>query len=73
MDLGEPPDFGGVRWGKVAMFALQSGSDANIGGQWHSFFVEGIDALYEFHGRNGAAICSPLEAQALGPARVHRP
>ena len=26
---GEPPDFGGVRWGKVgAMFALQSGPDA---------------------------------------------
>ena len=64
---GEPPDFGGVRWGKVgAMFALRSGSDAKVGGQWHSFFVEGIDALHDFHGRNGAAICSPLEAKPWG-------
>ena len=37
---GEPPDFGGVRWGKIgAMFALQPGRAANIGGQWHSFVV----------------------------------
>jgi catechol 2,3-dioxygenase-like lactoylglutathione lyase family enzyme len=64
---GEPPDFGGVRWGKVgAMFALQSRSDANFGGQWHSFFVEGIDALHDFHSRNGAAICSPLGAKPWG-------
>ena len=39
---GQPPDFGGVRWGKVgAMFALQSGPEAPAGGQWHSFFVGG--------------------------------
>src|SRR4051794_11233551 len=64
---GEPPDFGGVRWGKVgAMFALRSGPEAKVGGQWHSFFVEGIDALYDFHGRNGATICSPLEAKPWG-------
>src|SRR5436305_7093870 len=45
---GKPPDFGGVRRGKVgAMFALCSEPRAPIGGQWHSFFVEGIDALYE--------------------------
>jgi GNAT superfamily N-acetyltransferase len=64
---GEPPDFGGVRWGKVgAMFALQSGPGAPVGGQWHSFFVEGIDALHDFHRGNGAAICSPLEAKPWG-------
>ena len=64
---GQPPDFGGVRWGKVgAMFALQSGPEAPAGGQWHSFFVEGIDALHDLHGRNGAAICSPLEAKPWG-------
>jgi GNAT superfamily N-acetyltransferase len=64
---GEPPDFGGVRWGKVgAMFALQSGAVAPVGGQWHSFFVEGIDALHDFHRRNGAAIYSPLEAKPWG-------
>jgi GNAT superfamily N-acetyltransferase len=63
---GEPPDFGGVRWGKVgAMFALQSlGAPTN--GQWHSFFVEGIDALYDFQRRNGATIQSPLEAKPWG-------
>jgi GNAT superfamily N-acetyltransferase len=66
---GEPPDFGGVRWGKVgAMFALQAepGPEAKVGGQWHSFFVEGIDALHDFHARNGAAICAPLEAKPWG-------
>jgi GNAT superfamily N-acetyltransferase len=64
---GEPPDFGGVRWGKVgAMFALQTGPSAMIGGQWHSFFVEGIDALHSLHRRNGATIHSPLEAKPWG-------
>jgi GNAT superfamily N-acetyltransferase len=64
---GEPPDFGGVRWGRVgAMFALQSGPEAPVGGQWHSFFVEGIDALHDLHRRSGAAICSPLEAKPWG-------
>jgi GNAT superfamily N-acetyltransferase len=64
---GTPPDFGGVRWGKVgAMFALQSGPDAKVGGQWHSFFVEGIDALYSLHSHNGATIYSPLEAKPWG-------
>ena len=64
---GQPPDFGGVRWGKVgAMFALQSGPEAPAGGQWHSFFVEGIDALQDFHRLNGATICSPLEMKPWG-------
>jgi GNAT superfamily N-acetyltransferase len=64
---GEPPDFGGVRWGKVgAMFSLQSCPDAKIGGQWHSFFVEGIDSLFDFHVRNGATIWSPLEMKPWG-------
>lgn len=64
---GDPPDFGGVRWGKVgAMFALQSGPEAPAGGQWHSFFVEGIDVLYALHQRNGATIYSPLEAKPWG-------
>jgi ribosomal protein S18 acetylase RimI-like enzyme len=64
---GEPPDFGGVRWGKVgAMFALESGPAANVGGQWHSFFVEGIDVLYDLHNRNGATIYSPLAVKPWG-------
>jgi GNAT superfamily N-acetyltransferase len=64
---GQPADFGGVRWGKVgAMFALQEGPGATVGGQWHSFFVEGIDVLYALHRRNGATIYSPLEAKPWG-------
>lgn len=64
---GDPPDFGGVRWGKVgAMFARQSGADPRIGGQWHSFFVEGIDALHDLHSRQGATIHSPLESKPWG-------
>src|SRR5262249_7468073 len=64
---GDPPDFGGVRWGRVGvMFAQQPGPDAKVGGQWHSFFVDGIDALYALHGRNGATVCSPLEATRWG-------
>jgi len=64
---GDPPDIGGVRWGKIGvMFAQQSGHDAKVGGQWHSFFVEGIDALCDLHRRNGATICSPLEAKPWG-------
>ena len=64
---GEPPDFGGVRWGKIGvMFSIPSEPGAKVGGQWHSFFVEGIDALHDFHRRNGAAICSPLEAKPWG-------
>jgi GNAT superfamily N-acetyltransferase len=64
---GQPVDFGGVRWGRVgAMFALQDGPGTTVGGQWHSFFVEGIDDLYQLHGRNGATIYSPLEAKPWG-------
>jgi GNAT superfamily N-acetyltransferase len=64
---GEPPDFGGVRWGKVgAMFSLVEAPVGRIGGQWHSFFVEGIDALHDLHARNGATICSPLEMKPWG-------
>jgi GNAT superfamily N-acetyltransferase len=64
---GDPPDFGGVRWGRIGvMFAQQSGPDAKVGGQWHAFFVEGIDALYQLHKRNAATICSPLEAKPWG-------
>ena len=44
---GDPPDFGGVRWGQVgAMFALASGPDAKLGGQWHSLCAR--DGAYTF-------------------------
>ncbi len=64
---GDPPDFGGVRWGKVGvMFAQQPGVDAKAGGRWHAFFVEGIDELYDLHKRNGATIHAPLQAKPWG-------
>jgi GNAT superfamily N-acetyltransferase len=64
---GEPPDFGGVRWDRIGvMFSLQSGSDAPVGGQWHAFFVDGIDILYDLHKRKGAKIYSPLEMKPWG-------
>ena len=66
---GEPPDFGGVRWGKVgAMFALQSGPDSNVHGQWHSFFVEGIDGLYSLVGEERQLDLLALGGQTLGSA-----
>ena len=61
---GDPPDFGGVRWDKIGvMFSQQAGPAAKIGGHWHAFLVDGIDALYDLHNRNGATIFSPLEAK----------
>jgi GNAT superfamily N-acetyltransferase len=64
---GDPPDFGGVRWGKIGvMFALKSGGDAKIGGQWHAFIVDGLDDLHEFQKCNGATIFSPPESKPWG-------
>jgi GNAT superfamily N-acetyltransferase len=64
---GQPPDFGGVRWGKVGvMFCLQPTLAAHIAGHQHAILVEGIDALHAMHERNGAAIISPLEAKPWG-------
>jgi GNAT superfamily N-acetyltransferase len=48
------------------MFAQHSDSNAQIGGQWHAFFVDGINALYGYHQRLGASIVSPLEAKPWG-------
>lgn len=63
---GDPPEVGGVRWGKLGVMFSQVGPGAKVGGQWHSFFVDGIDALHELHGCNGATICSPLELKPWG-------
>jgi GNAT superfamily N-acetyltransferase len=64
---GEPPTFGGVSWGKVGvMFCLQPALAARIEGHQHSFFVTGIDRLYEQHHQNGVQVISPLEAKPWG-------
>jgi GNAT superfamily N-acetyltransferase len=64
---GDPPDFGGVRWGRIGvMFSQHAEPDAKIGGQWHAFHVSETDSLYRLHVRNGAVICTPLEAKPWG-------
>jgi GNAT superfamily N-acetyltransferase len=64
---GDPPDFGGVRWGKIGvMFAQHPGRDATVGGHWHAFMVDKIDVLYDLHTRKGAVIHSPLETKPWG-------
>lgn len=64
---GNPPDSGGVRWGKVGViFAQPSGHHARIEGQCHLFLVEGIDSLHAFHYHNGATICSPMDSKPWG-------
>jgi len=64
---GEPPTFGGVSWGKVAvMFCLQSDLAARVEGHQHYFFVTGIDRLHERHRDSGVPVISPLEAKPWG-------
>lgn len=64
---GDPPTFGGVRWGKIGvMFGESPERAARIEGHEHSFFAEGIDELYALHLANGARIISPLEAKPWG-------
>jgi GNAT superfamily N-acetyltransferase len=64
---GEPPEVGGVSWGKVGvMFCLQPALAANIEGHQHSFLVTGIDRLHERHRDNGVQVISALEAKPWG-------
>jgi GNAT superfamily N-acetyltransferase len=63
----DPPTFGGVSWGKVGvMFCLQPALAARVEGHQHSFFVSGVDRLYERHRDNGVPVISPLEAKPWG-------
>src|SRR5262249_31131973 len=64
---GDPPDFGGVTWGKVGvMFCLQPALAATIEGHQHAFLVSGLDRLHERHRANGVEVISPLEAKPWG-------
>jgi GNAT superfamily N-acetyltransferase len=64
---GDPPTFGGVRWGKVSiLFCLQPALAAKVEGHQHYFFVSGIDQLYERHRQNAVQIISSLEAKPWG-------
>src|SRR5437660_8588045 len=56
----DPPTFGGVSWGKVGvMFCLQPALAARVEGHQHSFFVSGVDRLFERHHENGVQVLSP--------------
>jgi GNAT superfamily N-acetyltransferase/predicted enzyme related to lactoylglutathione lyase len=64
---GDPPTFGGVRWGKVSiLFCLQPALAAQVEGHQHYFFVSGIDRLHERHRENGVQVINPLEAKPWG-------
>src|SRR5262249_446601 len=64
---GDPPDFGGVTWGKVGvMFCLQPALAATIQGHQHAFLASGLDRLHERHRNNGVQVISPLEAKPWG-------
>jgi GNAT superfamily N-acetyltransferase len=64
---GNPPDFGGVSWGKVGvMFCLQPALAGKVEGHQHSFLVSGIDRLHARHRDNGVEIILPLEAKPWG-------
>src|SRR5689334_11745856 len=64
---GDPPDFGGVSWGKVnLMFNLAPELASKVAGHQHAFMVTGIDRLYERHRQNGVPIVSPLGAKPWG-------
>src|SRR5262249_24414884 len=64
---GDPPDFGGVTWGKVGvMFCLQPNLAAKIECHQHAFLVSGIDRLHERHRATGLEVISPLEAKPWG-------
>jgi GNAT superfamily N-acetyltransferase len=57
---GEPPDFGGVSWGKVSlMFCLAPDLAGKVEGHQHYFFVTGIDRLHERHRHHGVPVVSP--------------
>jgi GNAT superfamily N-acetyltransferase len=64
---GDPPDFGGVSWGKVGvMFCLQPALAAKIEGHQHAFLVTGLDQLHGQHRDNGVQFISPLETKPWG-------
>jgi catechol 2,3-dioxygenase-like lactoylglutathione lyase family enzyme len=59
---GDPPTFGGVRWGKIGlMFCQQPELAARLEGHQHWFGCEEIDALHKRHLAAGASIISPIE------------
>jgi GNAT superfamily N-acetyltransferase len=64
---GDPPTFGGVRWGKVhVMLCLQPALARAVEGHQHAFFCEDINSLRERHRVTGAPIISEIENKPWG-------
>jgi catechol 2,3-dioxygenase-like lactoylglutathione lyase family enzyme len=64
---GNPPDFGGVKFGKVSlMFCLQPKLTASIEGHQHFFRTEDIEGLYNQHKSAGAPITRDIENKPWG-------
>ena len=64
---GDPPTFGGVRWGHVGvMFCLQPELVGKIAGHQHAFFVTKVDQLYQRHQQAGAQIIEPVADKPWG-------
>lgn len=64
---GDPPTFGGVRWGSVQiLFGCQPELAKKIEGHGHFFRGEDIQGLYELHKGNNAPIISDIENKPWG-------
>ena len=64
---GDPPTFGGVRWGMVqVMFNQMPQLQARVEGHQHMFRVDDIRPLYERHKSAGATIVHELENKPWG-------
>jgi len=64
---GEPPTFGGARWGRVhVMFCLQPALARTVEGHQHALFCEDINGLYQRHRETQAPIISEIENKPWG-------
>ena len=64
---GDPPTFGGVRWGtQQVMFCQQPELAAKVEGLMHMFRVDDIRPMYEKHKAAGALIIDDLENKPWG-------
>jgi uncharacterized glyoxalase superfamily protein PhnB/ribosomal protein S18 acetylase RimI-like enzyme len=64
---GEPPTFGGTRWGQVqVMFCQQQALQAHIEGHQHFFRSDDVQSLYDRHKASGANIIEDIENKPWG-------
>src|SRR5438105_15559698 len=64
---GDPPGFGGVRWGRIQLlFCRQPELSTNVQGHQHLFRVDDVQAMYDRHKSAGAEIVSECENKPWG-------